>query len=93
MDRVQHGGGGIGLERVVFLFLKLGNVRWASLIPRDPRSFNKPGQDPQEATAAAANAAILKGPEATTFQPGKPKGKMPALEDVCDSARSQLCLG
>jgi hypothetical protein len=78
----QHGGGGIGLERVVMLFLKLGNVRWASLIPRDPRSFNKPGLDPQEASAASANAAVLKGPEATTFQQGKSKGKMPPLEDV-----------
>lgn len=28
-----------GLERVVMLFLKLGNIRLASLYPRDPRSF------------------------------------------------------
>lgn len=32
-----HAGGGIGLERVVMLFLKLGNIRRASLFPRDPR--------------------------------------------------------
>ncbi|KAL7420281.1 aspartate--tRNA ligase dps1 [Cryptotrichosporon argae] len=32
-----HGGGGIGLERVVMLFLKLGNIRRASLFPRDPK--------------------------------------------------------
>ncbi|KAJ1308460.1 hypothetical protein OPQ81_004164 [Rhizoctonia solani] len=32
-----HGGGGIGLERVVMLFLKLGNIRNASLFPRDPK--------------------------------------------------------
>ncbi|KAM0749398.1 aspartyl-tRNA synthetase [Meredithblackwellia eburnea MCA 4105] len=32
-----HAGGGIGLERVVMLFLKLGNIRRASLYPRDPK--------------------------------------------------------
>lgn len=31
-----HAGGGIGLERVVFLFLGLGNIRRASVFPRDP---------------------------------------------------------
>ncbi|KAK4055675.1 aspartate--tRNA ligase dps1 [Microbotryomycetes sp. JL201] len=32
-----HAGGGIGLERVVMLFLKLNNIRRASLFPRDPK--------------------------------------------------------
>ena len=32
-----HAGGGIGLERVVFLFLDLANIRRASLFPRDPK--------------------------------------------------------
>tara|TARA_B100000780_G_C20699814_1_gene278249 strand:+ start:90 stop:221 length:132 start_codon:yes stop_codon:yes gene_type:complete len=32
-----HGGGGIGLERLVFLYLNLDNVRKASMFPRDPR--------------------------------------------------------
>lgn len=31
-----HGGGGIGMERVVMLFLGLGNIRKASMFPRDP---------------------------------------------------------
>ncbi|KAA8902963.1 hypothetical protein FN846DRAFT_891342 [Sphaerosporella brunnea] len=31
-----HAGGGIGLERVVFLFLGLANIRRASAFPRDP---------------------------------------------------------
>ncbi|PUU82735.1 hypothetical protein B9Z19DRAFT_1105647 [Tuber borchii] len=31
-----HAGGGIGLERVVFLWLGLGNIRRASAFPRDP---------------------------------------------------------
>lgn len=32
-----HGGGGVGLERVLMLFLKLNNIRRASLFPRDPK--------------------------------------------------------
>lgn len=34
---LPHGGGGIGLERVVMLYLDLKNIRRASLFPRDPR--------------------------------------------------------
>jgi hypothetical protein len=30
----------LGLERVVMLFLKLGNIRRASLFPRDPKRLN-----------------------------------------------------
>jgi hypothetical protein len=67
----------------VFLFLKLGNVRWASLLPRDPRSFAKPGIDPQEASAAAAAATVLKGPESTTFRNKfEVKSELPPLENV-----------
>ncbi|KAM9984993.1 hypothetical protein ACTFIY_009416 [Dictyostelium cf. discoideum] len=32
----QHAGGGVGLERVVMLYLGLGNIRKASFCPRDP---------------------------------------------------------
>ncbi|KAG2224062.1 hypothetical protein INT45_004943 [Circinella minor] len=32
-----HAGGGVGLERVVMLFLQLGNIRRTSLFPRDPK--------------------------------------------------------
>ncbi|CAB4033988.1 aspartate--tRNA ligase, cytoplasmic [Paramuricea clavata] len=32
-----HAGGGIGLERVVMLYLNLGNVRKTSMFPRDPK--------------------------------------------------------
>ncbi|KAI8623459.1 aspartyl-tRNA synthetase [Xylariaceae sp. FL1651] len=35
----QHAGCGIGLERVLFLLLNLGDVRNASLFPRDPKSL------------------------------------------------------
>ena len=31
-----HAGGGIGLERVVMLFLGLANIRQSSMFPRDP---------------------------------------------------------
>jgi aspartyl-tRNA synthetase len=31
-----HAGGGIGMERVVMLFLQLNNIRKASMFPRDP---------------------------------------------------------
>mmetsp|Transcript_2952 Transcript_2952/g.6021 ORF Transcript_2952/g.6021 Transcript_2952/m.6021 type:complete len:608 (+) Transcript_2952:16-1839(+) len=34
---LPHGGGGIGLERVVMLFLGLPNIRKASFFPRDPK--------------------------------------------------------
>ncbi|KAJ3046063.1 aspartate--tRNA ligase dps1 [Rhizophlyctis rosea] len=32
-----HAGGGIGLERVIMLYLNLGNIRRTSLFPRDPK--------------------------------------------------------
>ncbi|KYQ90799.1 aspartyl-tRNA synthetase [Tieghemostelium lacteum] len=31
-----HGGGGVGLERVVMLYLGIGNIRKTSMFPRDP---------------------------------------------------------
>ena len=35
-----HGGGGIGLERVLMLFLTLNNIRRATLFPRDPKRLD-----------------------------------------------------
>jgi len=35
-----HGGGGIGLERVVMLFMNLGNIRRVSFFPRDPKRLS-----------------------------------------------------
>ncbi|KAI8376517.1 uncharacterized protein BYT42DRAFT_499007 [Radiomyces spectabilis] len=32
-----HAGGGIGMERVLMLYLALGNIRRSSLFPRDPK--------------------------------------------------------
>ena len=32
-----HAGGGIGMERVVMLYLGLNNIRKTSMFPRDPK--------------------------------------------------------
>lgn len=32
-----HGGAGIGMERVVMLFMNLNNIRKTSMFPRDPK--------------------------------------------------------
>lgn len=32
-----HGGCGVGLERVVMLYLGLGNIRHTCMFPRDPK--------------------------------------------------------
>ncbi|PNS18569.1 Aspartate--tRNA ligase, cytoplasmic [Sphaceloma murrayae] len=53
-----HGGGGIGLERLLMLMLSLGDIRNASLFPRDPRSFPVKPKLPQ-----------LRHPEASTLHP------------------------
>ena len=37
---LPHGGGGVGLERVVMLFLGLPNIRKASMFPRDPKRLS-----------------------------------------------------
>jgi aspartyl-tRNA synthetase len=34
---LPHAGGGIGLERVIMLFLGLPNIRKTALFPRDPK--------------------------------------------------------
>ena len=34
-----HGGGGIGLERMLMLLLNLGDIRHGTLFPRDPKSL------------------------------------------------------
>ena len=37
---VPHGGGGIGLERIVMFYLGLNNIRNSSMFPRDPKRIN-----------------------------------------------------
>jgi elongation factor P--beta-lysine ligase len=41
-----HAGGGVGLDRLIMLMLKLDNIRFASLYPRDPKSFPDSGKPP-----------------------------------------------
>jgi len=53
-----HGGGGIGLERILMLLLNLGNIRHASLFPRDPKSL------PEKPIIKQ-----LRHPEASTMHP------------------------
>ncbi|KAK8213330.1 aspartate--tRNA ligase dps1 [Zalaria obscura] len=53
-----HGGGGIGLERMLMLLLALGDIRHATLFPRDPRSL--PAKPPTKQ---------LRHPEASTLHP------------------------
>jgi len=42
-----HAGAGVGLERIVMLILQLGNIRFASLFHRDPKSFPPKPPTPQ----------------------------------------------
>ncbi|KAK5128598.1 hypothetical protein BJ546DRAFT_225601 [Cryomyces antarcticus] len=53
-----HGGGGIGLERMLMLLLGLGDIRHGSLFPRDPKSL-----------PAKPVAKQLRHPEASTLRP------------------------
>lgn len=53
-----HGGGGIGLERMLMLLLSLGDIRHATLFPRDPKSL-----------PARPVMKQLRHPEASTLHP------------------------
>ena len=64
-----HAGAGIGLERLVSLILDLGNLRYATLFPRDPKSF-----------PSDLNATNLRHPEDSTLH--RPKGYLQPLENL-----------
>ena len=53
-----HGGGGIGMERMLMLLLGLGDIRHGTLFPRDPKSL--PAKPPVKQ---------LRHPEASTLHP------------------------
>jgi aspartyl-tRNA synthetase len=53
-----HGGGGIGLERMLMLLLQLGDIRNGTLFARDPKSF-----------PAKPVVKQLRHPEASTLNP------------------------
>lgn len=63
-----HAGAGIGLERLVSTLLELGNLRYASLFHRDPRSFPQPPK------------SELRHPEDTTLS--RPHGRLQPLENL-----------
>ncbi|KKK26514.1 hypothetical protein ARAM_005811 [Aspergillus rambellii] len=56
--RWGHAGAGVGLERLLMLILKLGNIRLASMFHRDPKSF--PAKPP---------VMQLRHPESSTLEP------------------------
>ncbi|KAJ5447204.1 Nucleic acid-binding OB-fold [Penicillium cf. griseofulvum] len=53
-----HAGAGVGLERIVMLILKLGNIRLTSMFHRDPKSF-----------PAKPVSEQLRHPESSTIEP------------------------
>ncbi|KAK4183561.1 putative aspartyl-tRNA synthetase [Podospora australis] len=75
---LPHAGCGIGLERLVFLLLNLGDIRNASLFPRDPKSLPEVKEE----------AVRLPHPEADTiryaydFEHGYPNLEMPPVEKL-----------
>lgn len=75
---LPHAGCGIGLERLLFLLLNLGDIRNASLFPRDPKSLQQTKQA----------AARLPHPEADTiryaydFEHGLPSLELPPIEKL-----------
>ena len=64
-----YAGAGIGLGRFVSLILGLGNIRYAALFPRDPKSF--PTHPPR---------AKPRHPEGNTLH--RTKGPLPPLENL-----------
>jgi len=75
---LPHAGCGIGLERLLFLLLNLGDIRNASLYPRDPKSLQEQKQD----------VVRLPHPEADTiryaydFEHGSPNLGIPPMEKL-----------
>lgn len=64
-----HGGAGLGLERIVAWMLELGDVRYASLYPRDTKSL--PERSPR-----------IPHPEADTMRPRVKDQGQPSIEDL-----------
>lgn len=72
-----HAGAGIGLERLLMLILKIGNIRLASLFHRDPKSF--PSVPP---------SLTLRHPDASTVHP--PWDKKDSDEDLAKTEYQPL---
>ncbi|KAK3693156.1 hypothetical protein B0T22DRAFT_34442 [Podospora appendiculata] len=75
---LPHAGCGIGLERLVFLLLNLGDIRNASLIPRDPKSL--PEQKDTNAQLPHPDADTIR--YAYNHELGNGDMKMPSVEKL-----------
>ena len=74
-----HAGAGIGLERLVMLVLKLGNIRLASLYPRDPKSL-----------PAKPLGTNLRHPKDSTIDPPWGHGKSAESKDQLQSLENLI---
>lgn len=72
-----HAGAGIGLERLIMLVLKLGNIRLASMFHRDPKSF----QDMPDVSL------VLPYPESSTLEPPWEKEENQQRGEIVDKNR------
>jgi len=64
-----HGGAGLGLERILAWTLELGDVRYASLYPRDPKSLPE-------------RAPRIPHPESDTTRPRGKNQEPPPIEEL-----------
>ncbi|KAK3938566.1 aspartate--tRNA ligase [Diplogelasinospora grovesii] len=75
---LPHAGCGIGLERLVFLLLNLGDIRNASLFPRDPKSL--PEQTDTDVKLPHPDADTLR--YAYKYEHGSKDLEMPPVEKL-----------
>ncbi|KAK1759793.1 aspartate--tRNA ligase [Echria macrotheca] len=75
---LPHAGCGIGLERIIFLMLGLGDIRHASMFPRDPRSL--PEQTEVKATLPHPEADTLR--YAHEYAKGATHLELPTIEKL-----------
>ncbi|KAK0707969.1 hypothetical protein B0H67DRAFT_325358 [Lasiosphaeris hirsuta] len=75
---LPHAGCGIGLERILFLLLSLGDIRHASLIPRDPKSL--PEQDEADTHLPHLEADTIR--YAYEFENGNRSVELPTVENL-----------
>ncbi|KAK3349136.1 hypothetical protein B0T25DRAFT_236019 [Lasiosphaeria hispida] len=75
---LPHAGCGIGLERILFLLLSLGDIRHASLIPRDPKSL--PERDEVDAHLPHPEADTIR--YAYEFENGNRNVELPTVENL-----------
>lgn len=75
---LPHAGCGIGLERLVFLMLGLGDIRHASLFPRDPKSL--PEQNDVQGELPHPEADTLR--YAYQFENGATDLELPTIENL-----------